>query len=205
VYDQHRSIDADLILLLGAVGNADDAALSTLYNRTSPKLYGICLRLLPREADAQEVLQDTYLAVWHKAITYDASKAGPITWLAAIARNRAIDRLRANNRLRRRHHMAASLDEAHDVPDHAPAALDVLEAKQEHERVAKCLLDLDIRQQAMIRAAFFDGATYSDLAKREAMPIGTMKSLIRRGLLRMRRSLMDEYAVEHGCSSLLKL
>jgi RNA polymerase sigma-70 factor (ECF subfamily) len=103
-----------------------------------------------------------------------------------MARNRAIDRLR------KRQLLTVDIDEARDVRDCSPAAPDVLEAKQQHERVAECLQHLEARQQAMIRAAFLDGATYSVLAEREGVPIGTMNSLIRRGLLRMRTRLMDE-------------
>jgi RNA polymerase sigma-70 factor (ECF subfamily) len=177
---------ADLVAVLQAVGTGNEAALAILYERTSAKLYGICLRVLGLEADAQEVLQDVYLAVWQRAATYDASRASPITWLAVMARNRAIDRLR------KRQLLTVDIDEARDVRDCSPAAPDVLEAKQQHERVAECLQHLEARQQAMIRAAFLDGATYSVLAEREGVPIGTMNSLIRRGLLRMRTRLMDE-------------
>jgi RNA polymerase sigma-70 factor (ECF subfamily) len=73
----------------------------------------------------------------------------------------------------------------------------VLEANQQHERVAECLQQLGARPQAMIRAAFLEGATYSDLAEREAVPLGTMKSLIRRGLLSMRTCLVDEHALDN--------
>jgi RNA polymerase sigma-70 factor (ECF subfamily) len=189
---RRNSANIELIRLLEAVGKRDEVALSTLYNRTSTKLYGICLRLLPREEDAEEALQDVFFAVWQKAATYDASKAGPITWLAAITRYRAIDQLR------KRQELTASIDEASDVPDSRPTASDVLEAKQQSERVADCLRHLETRQQAMIRAAFFEGATYLDLAKRESVPLGTMKSLIRRGLFRMRTSLINDYAIGHG-------
>jgi RNA polymerase sigma-70 factor (ECF subfamily) len=191
VGSRHLPTEADLTSVLRAVADGDEAALAILYERTSAKLYGICLRLLPREADAQEVLQDVYLTVWQKAATYDASRASPITWLAVIARNRAIDRMR------RRQHSTVGIDEAQDVPDCSPAAADVLEANQQHERVAECLQQLGARPQAMIRAAFLEGATYSDLAEREAVPLGTMKSLIRRGLLSMRTCLVDEHALDN--------
>ncbi len=173
----------DLVPLFGAIASGNRAALTELYDRTSSKLYGICMRLLPSEADAQEVLQDVYLLVWQKAANYDDAKASPITWLAVLTRNRAIDRLRL------RKATSASLEEAAEVPDESPSAPEVLEAKQEQERLADCLRELDERQQAMIRAAFLEGATYTDLAERESVPLGTMKSWIRRGLLRLRGCL----------------
>ncbi len=173
----------DLVPLFRAIASGNRAALGELYDRTSSKLYGICMRLLPTEADAQEVLQDVYLLVWQKADRYDEAKASPITWLAVLTRNRAIDRLRL------RKAGTASLDDAAEIPDESPSAPDMLEAQQEQQRLAECLRELDERQQAMIRAAFLDGATYSELAERESVPLGTMKSWIRRGLLRLRGCL----------------
>lgn len=173
----------ELAPLLRATAEGDRSALTELYRRTSPKLYGICLRLLPSEAEAQEVLQDVFVAVWQKAFRYDAEKASPITWLAVMARNKAIDRLRA------RQPRTDNLEAAADVPDDSPSALEVIEQGQEHERLSDCLDELEPNQGAMIRAAFLDGATYSELAERQSVPLGTMKSWIRRGLLRLRGCL----------------
>ena len=173
----------DLSPLLGLIAQGDRAALATLYDRTSAKLYGICNRVLGSEAEAEEVLQDVYLIVWQKAARFDDAKASPITWLAVLARNRSIDRLRLR-RLR-----MDPLGEASDIADDSDSALDVIERRQEHGRLADCLEELDERQQTMIRAAFLDGATYPELSERESVPLGTMKSWIRRGLLRLRGCL----------------
>ena len=173
----------ELAPLLSGIAAGDRSALSTLYQRTSAKLFGICTRLLPSEADAQDVLQDVYLTVWRKANLYDANKASPITWLAVMARNKAIDRLRA------RQPGIDDLDAAADVADESPSALEVIEQGQEHDRLAKCLDELEPNHGAMIRAAFLDGATYAELAERESVPLGTMKSWIRRGLQRLRGCL----------------
>jgi RNA polymerase sigma-70 factor (ECF subfamily) len=173
----------DLSPLLGLIAQGDRAALATLYDRTSAKLYGICNRVLGSEAEAEEVLQDVYLIVWQKAARFDDAKASPITWLAVLARNRSIDRLRLR-RLR-----TDPIGEANDIADDSDSALDVIERRQEHGRLAKCLEELDERQRTMIRAAFLDGATYPELSERESVPLGTMKSWIRRGLLRLRGCL----------------
>ncbi len=169
--------------MFGLIAKGDRAALATLYDRTSAKLYGICTRLLGSEAEAEEVLQDVYLLVWQKADRFDDSKASPITWLAVLARNRSIDRLR----LRRL--PTDSIDAAGDIADQADSVLDLLERDQENSRLALCLDALDERQGTMIRAAFLDGATYPELSERESVPLGTMKSWIRRGLLRLRKCL----------------
>lgn len=173
----------DLVDLLHAVARGDRRALSELYARTSAKLYGICLRLLGNEADAQDALQEAYVTVWQKASRFDAAKASPITWLSVLARNKAIDRLR------QRPMQGEMLAEAATVPDTGLSALELVEQAQESDRLSRCLDELEERARTMIRAAFLDGATYSQLATRESVPLGTMKSWIRRGLLRLRGCL----------------
>lgn len=173
----------ELVPLLRAVAGGDRPALKLLYGRTSAKLFGICVRLLQNDAEAEEVLQDVYITVWQKAGSFDASRASPITWLAVLARNKAIDRLR----LRRL--PTDTIDAAADVADGGASAFELLERGEERERLDHCLGELEGRQQAMIRAAFLDGATYPELAQREQVPLGTMKSWIRRGLMRLRGCL----------------
>jgi RNA polymerase sigma-70 factor (ECF subfamily) len=169
--------------LMRSVASGNRGALAELYDRTSAKLFGICLRVLGSEAEAEEVLQEVYLTVWHKAGRYDEVKASPITWLAVIARNKAIDRRRLGRVV------TDSIETASEVRDERPSALDVLESAQEQQRLAGCLDELETQQGAVIRAAFLDGATYPELAEREGVPLGTMKSWIRRGLLRLRGCL----------------
>lgn len=173
----------ELVALLQSIAGGDRSALATLYRRTSGKLYGICMRLLGSEAEAEDVLQDVYVTVWQKAGRFDSAKASPITWLAVLARNKAIDRLRL------RRIATTHIDEAAEVADDSPSAFDLLERDEENARLGGCLEELDDRQRTMIREAFVEGATYSELADREAVPLGTMKSWIRRGLLRLRGCL----------------
>lgn len=173
----------ELVGLVGEVARGDRGAFSALYERTSAKLYGICLRLLGSEAEAQEVLQEVYLTVWQKAGRFDPEKASPITWLAVLARNRAIDRLR------RRPFGADGLDAAADVADDSPSAFELVGKADDAARLANCLEEIEERTRAMIRAAFLEGATYPELAEREGVPLGTMKSWIRRGLQRLRGCL----------------
>jgi RNA polymerase sigma-70 factor (ECF subfamily) len=179
------SASHELNPLLHSVATGDRRALADLYARTSAKLYGICVRLLGSQAEAEEVLQEVYVTVWKKADRFDPMKASPITWLAVLARNKAIDRLR----LRRL--PTDPIEHAGEVADDQPSALDVLESAQEHERLNVCLDELDAQQRSMIRAAFLDGASYPELAEREGVPLGTMKSWIRRGLLRLRGCLQQ--------------
>lgn len=174
---------ADIAALVEAVALGDRGAFATLYQRTSAKLYGICIHLMGNDADAQDILQETFVTVWNKAARFDPAKASAITWLVVLARNKAIDRLR------RRTLASENLDTARDVEDDSPSAFDVVGNSQDADRLRRCLEELDERARAAIRSAFLDGHNYPELATREGVPLGTMKSWIRRGLQRLRGCL----------------
>ena len=174
------SMGGDLASLMAAVASGNRAALAELYRRTSAKLYGVALKVLRDEAEAEEALQDIFVTVWNKARLYDPGKASPLTWLSVLARNKAVDRVRIKRLA------TGGLDEAADFPDDSPSAFEVLEAADDRARLARCLDQLEEKFRILIRAAFVDGASYPELAEREAVPLGTMKSWIRRSLLRLR-------------------
>jgi RNA polymerase sigma factor (sigma-70 family) len=176
---------SQLAAALARVAAGDRAALRLVYQDTSAKLFGVCLRILNDRSEAEDVLQDVYVTVWRKAAAFDPGRASPITWLVAIARNRAIDRLRSSAMSRR----LEPIESADAVSDPSPAALERVELAQQHQRLAGCLEELEARQAAAIRTAFLDGATYEELAARMSVPLGTMKSWIRRGLLKLRACL----------------
>jgi RNA polymerase sigma factor (sigma-70 family) len=183
-------MDADarrkqLSAALNRVAGGDRAALRLVYDMTAAKLFGVCLRILNDRGEAEDVLQDVYITVWRKAGAFDAARASPITWLVAIARNRAIDRARASGASR----VKAPIEAAEMIADSAPLASDRLEAEQESGRLGGCLDELEARQSAAIRAAFMDGLTYEALANRTGVPLGTMKSWIRRGLAKLKECL----------------
>jgi len=176
---------SQLVAALARVAGGDRAALQIVYQDTSAKLFGVCLRILNDRSEAEDVLQEVYLTVWRKAASFDPARASPITWLVAIARNRSIDRLRAAVGGRR----MDPIDAAEEVRDPAPAAVELIEAAQQSSRLGLCLEQLESRQSIAIRAAFLDGNTYEELAERMKVPLGTMKSWIRRGLLKLRDCL----------------
>ncbi|WP_235091109.1 sigma-70 family RNA polymerase sigma factor [Sphingomonas lutea] len=180
--DRPRDV-SELANLLDSTARGDRAAFADLYQRTSAKLYGICLRLLGSQAEAQDVLQDVYVTVWQKAHRFDPARASPITWLAVVARNKGIDRLR------QRPVQVEELEAAAGVQDDAPLAFDIIDRERDSARLTHCLDELEERPRAMIRSAFLDGATYPELAEREGVPLGTMKSWIRRGLQRLKGCL----------------
>jgi RNA polymerase sigma-70 factor (ECF subfamily) len=180
--DANRSLIA---AALGRIPGGDRAALQTVYSLTSAKLFGIAVRILGERSEAEDVLQEVYVTVWRKAATFDAARASPMTWLIAIVRNRAIDRLRAGRQNRR----MEPIDVADEVADTAPAADSALESARDHARLHGCLDGLEARERNALRGAFFDGNTYDELAERMKVPLGTMKSWIRRAMIKLKSCL----------------
>ena len=176
---------AHLAATLIAVGGEDRAAFHELYRLTSAKLFGICLRICADRQAAEDVLHEVYLTIWRRAGAWEPGRASPITWLATVARNRAIDWRRAQG-LRR----ATGLENAPDLPDTAPDAETALVAAGEWRLLLDCMAELEVRQRDAIRTAFFDGVTYGELAARAGVPAGTAKSWIRRGLARLKECLL---------------
>jgi len=174
-----------LVSALARITGGDRAALQTVYRLTSAKLFGVCLRILGEQAEAEDVLQEVYMTVWRKAADFDAGRASPMTWLITIARNRAIDRLRASRRSRR----MDPIDAASDLADDTPGADSALASAQDHARLHQCLGGLAEHERAALRGAFFDGNTYEDLAERMRVPLGTMKSWIRRAMIKLKACL----------------
>lgn len=175
---------AQLADILTSTGRGNRAAFETLYQRTSTKLFGVCLRIFADRTEAEDALQDAYITIWNKAATFDPGRASPITWLATVTRNRAIDRLRQKGKAG-----LAPLDEANEVADPAPLAEARLLADAEDHALNGCIQTLESRDADFIRAAFLRGATYAELATRDAVPLGTVKSRIRRALIKLRECL----------------
>jgi RNA polymerase sigma-70 factor (ECF subfamily) len=170
---------------LARTAAGERTGLQTVYRLTSAKLFGVCLRILNDRAEAEDVLQEVYVTVWRKAAAFDPTKAAAMTWLIAITRNRAIDRLRARGAPGR----MAPIDEAAGIADAAPAADTGLENAEANARLRRCLDGLEAQERAAVRGAFFDGNTYEALAERMKVPLGTMKSRIRRAMLKLRACL----------------
>jgi RNA polymerase sigma-70 factor (ECF subfamily) len=170
--------------LMVRIAAGDRLALRELYEATSAKLFGVCLRILSDREEAEDVLQEVYVTVWRRADRFDPARASVTTWISTIARNRAIDRLRARGPLAK-----ADPIEDFEIADDQPDAETRLAAAGDAARLQGCLAELDPRTQAVIRTAFFEGITYEALAQRMGAPLGTVKSWIRRGLARLRGCL----------------
>lgn len=175
---------AELIALLLASAEGDEASFTELYRRTNAKLFGVVLRICAERGLAEDVLVEVYLTIWRRAGAFDAGRASPITWMATIARNRAIDAMRRLPRA-----LNVDVDAAGQIADTVPLAEARLIDSEEDARLHLCLDRLEEPHAGVIRAAFFKGLTYSQLADAMKVPLGTMKSWIRRGLARLKDCL----------------
>lgn len=171
----------DVAPLLEAVASGDRGAFEDLYRACAPRLFGICLRVLPDRADAEDVLQEVFASVWHKAGQFDPARASASAWLGMIARYKAIDRLRAAPQ-----RPQAPIDAASHAVDPGASPMQAAEGAEARAQLDLCLEQLDERRRGLIRTAFFDGTTYEELAARIGSPIGTVKSWIRRGLAQLK-------------------
>ncbi|MBL9048883.1 MAG: sigma-70 family RNA polymerase sigma factor [Tabrizicola sp.] len=170
---------ADLITKCAA---SDRAAFRMLYRDTSAKLMGVLLRMLGERAEAEDALQEVYTRVWLRAGRYDPAKGRGMTWMIAIARNLAIDRLRA----RPESHGDDDMDQ---VADTAPRAETRLVAQGEARRMADCFATLEPDRAAAVRGAYLNGMSYIELADRHSVPLNTMRTWLRRSLLRLKECL----------------
>lgn len=170
--------------LLPRIAGGDRGALRQLYQATSAKLFGVCLRILSDKDESEDVLQEVYLTIWRRADRFEAGRASVMAWVSTIARNRAIDRLRARGPM-----AYAEPVEDLEIADGAAGAEALLAAGEDAEALGRCLSELDPRTEKVIRTAFFEGVTYEALAHRMDTPLGTVKSWIRRGLMKLKGCL----------------
>jgi RNA polymerase sigma-70 factor, ECF subfamily len=172
---------AELIGLLAAVAKGDATAFERLYGATRAKLYGVLLRILGRPELADEVMQETYLKVWKMADKFDAAVASPITWMVAIARNRAIDIVRKKAEV-----SIEEEPEAMAVAADTPPPLARREMTEELKRLLTCLGKLDPEKQRIVLLAYYSGWSRDQLAKKLDIPVNTIKTWLRRSLLEIR-------------------
>ena len=164
--------------LLDRVIEGDSAALRTIYDRCSPRVFGVSLRILGTRPDAEEVLQETFLEVWKRAREYNPNRGSVEGWVVTIARSRSIDRLRSRG-------VAAQLsaaDPSSSMSTGAPAPLEVAEQRQNSERVAAALQALPPEQRRVLELAYFEGLSQNEIATRLGDPLGTVKTRVRLGM-----------------------
>ena len=172
--------------LIARVAMADRRAFKALYARTSAKLFGICLRVLRDEAMAEEVLQEVYVRLWHRAGQYRANGYSPMTWLITITRNAAIDRLR---KARREGRAMEPVDIAERLYDPAPGPAQQAEMRSEAKALMACLSELPLDRAEMVRRVYLQGLSYREMADESGVKLNTVRTWLRRSLMQLRECL----------------
>jgi RNA polymerase sigma-70 factor (ECF subfamily) len=173
----------DIADLIARTALGDRGAFRTLYTRTSAKLFGVALRILKDRAEAEEALQDIYVKIWQRADRYQAGQYSPISWLVAVARNHCLDRLRV------RRPVADGIDAALDIADAGPDPEQAVAGTEERGRIEDCLGRLEADRADAVRGAYLDGYSYDELARQHGVPLNTMRTWLRRSLMKLRECL----------------
>ena len=174
---------ADIEQMIVRTGIGDRKAFSSLYDATSAKLFGVCLRILSNRAEAEDALQEAFVRIWQKADSYAVNGYSPMTWLITLTRNLAIDRLRARK---------APTDDIDDLPGlraSGPTPEEAAVASSEAARITTCLEELEADRAQAVRGAYLEGESYQELADRHGVPLNTMRTWLRRSLLKLKECL----------------
>ena len=171
--------------LLALVGRGDRVAFGALYDETAPRLFGLIRRLVVDPAQAEEVTQDVYLELWQSAARFDATRGNALSWMFTLAHRRAVDRIRSAQASRDRDLRIGVRDL--DVP--VDTVAEAAETSVEHERVQGALGELSDLQRECVALAYYGGLTQSEIAERLQVPLGTVKTRLRDGMIRLRTAL----------------
>ena len=181
-----ESPDIQLVALLDRVALADEKALRELYEMTSSKLYGVAVRVVTNREWAEDVLQEAFINIWRIAGDYKASLSPPMAWMGLVVRSRGLDFLR-----RRTSERADRMQELDDVisdtvAGDSPNPMDVAQASEQAKALHACLSQLDNKQREVVSLAYMRDMSHGELAKQLKLPLGTVKTWIRRGLEQLR-------------------
>ena len=171
--------------LLARIANGDQVAFGVLYDEISPRVFGLIRRLLVDHAQSEEVAQEVFLEIWQNASRYDPTKGGASTWILTMAHRRAVDRVRSSQSGRDR-------DVKIGIRDYVSAydtVAETVETTIEHERVKEAMTQLTELQRQAVTLAYFGGYSHSEVATMLSVPIGTVKTRLRDGMIRLRDEL----------------
>jgi len=171
---------------LRRVADGDQRAFARLYDELAPAVYGVVRRVLRDPAQAEEVTQEVFVEIWRQAARFDADRGRVSTWACVIAHRRAVDRVRAEQAHRDRHERVGAIQAEVERPE------DVTVLGDEVRRARRALTTLSPPQREVLELAFYDGLTHVQIADRLAVPLGTVKTRIRDGLLRVRAAMGGE-------------
>ena len=170
-------------LLSRVARHKDEAAFSRLYDLSAPLLYGLACRMVGPGADAEDVLQEVMLQAWNRATAFDPGKGTARVWLVVLTRSRCLDKLR--RRGTRRGHEVAGLDGVAEPADDEPSAFETLEQIEARTTVRKALAALPDEQRRTLEIAYFEGLSQSEIAARTGEPLGTVKTRMRLGMMKL--------------------
>jgi RNA polymerase sigma factor (sigma-70 family) len=182
--DTHNS---DLRQILLGMAEGDKESMRRLYERTSRELYSLCFSFIQNREASEDVLHEVYLKVWNRAASYDHTKGTPMAWLTRIARNSALDWIRAHKR-----RPTTGDDELVFVADQSETAEEMLIRVEQSENVRQQVENLASADANLIRSAYLRGMTYVEVANESGLPLGTVKTRIRRGLRIMRERMTND-------------
>lgn len=177
--------DGSLDDLVAASASGNTAAFEQLYDATAPRVLGLVVRVLQDRAQSEEVTQEVYLEAWRTADRFDAARGNAVTWLLTLAHGRAVDRVRSAAAARTREEKAGIRDQ--NVP--YDEVSEQVETRMEHEQLRRCLTSLSDVQRESLQLAYFGGRTYPEVAAELDVPLGTIKTRMRDGLIRLRDCL----------------
>lgn len=186
---QDSATDTELNTLINQIGLGDEAAMKRLYDLTSPRLYGLALRVVRKPEWAEDVVQEAYLTVWRTALDFRSALSPPLAWMGLIVRSRALDLLR--RRAADRSHITQELDEflQDTLEGPSPNPQDVQQASQQAQALHQCLSGLNQKQRQVVSLAYLRDLSHSELAQQLSLPLGTVKTWIRRGLDQLRHCM----------------
>lgn len=181
-----ESPDTQLIALLDRVARADESALRELYDLTSSKLYGVAVRVVSKREWAEDVLQEAYLNIWRIAQDYQATLSPPMAWMGLVVRSRGLDflRRRASERIDRMQELDDMISDT--VAGDAANPMDTTQASEQAWALHQCLKQLEGKQREVVSLAYLRDLSHSELAEQLKLPLGTVKTWIRRGLEQLR-------------------
>ena len=184
-----ESPDSQLIALLDRVALADESALRELYDLTSSKLYGVAVRVVSNRDWAEDVLQDAYLNIWKVAGDYKATLSPPMAWMGLLVRSRGLDflRRRASDRADRMQELDEFISDT--VAGDSPNPMDTTQASEQAWALHQCLNQLENRQREVVSLAYLRDLSHGELAEQLKLPLGTVKTWIRRGLEQLRNCM----------------
>ena len=190
-----RQEAADDHSLMAAIAARDPSALGALYDRHASVLLALCVRVLRDRMEAEEVLGDVFLEVWNRYDRYRPSRGNPLTYLLTVARSRAVDRLRSRRQRDRLTVAAEDVAGLEDLRPQAPRPSPLGEAvvAEQRSRVLHALDELAARERHALELSFFDGLSHQEISRHLGEPLGTVKTRIRQGLIRLRKSLRTQY------------